>query len=277
MTICIAAFAADKKAIVCVADKAVTYGTFKSESTETKIVEVEKDVLALTAGAEKSISRMLGKFRSNNDFGKSLSQTISDCQIASKECMFELLENDFLNRHMLTLQQYVDIISRPEINDHIRAVMDDMQNYQHDNACQLIVCGFTANSEPFLLKVCCPGVTTDITATGYCAVGSGFDWAMSMLLWSDVEATHGIDRILYETFNAKANAEGDLYVGTDWDAKIKTLNKSEVVPKDIKKLVEQAWVQYTLSPYEERDEDSLEPPPDDWKRTLEDYAKKVLA
>ena len=88
----------------------------------------------------------------------------------------------------------------------------------------------------------------DPTHTGHGAVGSGFERAISRPLWSDWKAEHPLDRDVYDVFDAKADAEMNPFVGTDWDTVIITEKEALILAKEQKNLVERAWVKNTRSP-----------------------------
>ena len=61
MTVCAAALAANSRAIVCVADKAISYGEYiQCDSDSSKMVRLDSDkCVALFAGGERDISEVI--------------------------------------------------------------------------------------------------------------------------------------------------------------------------------------------------------------------------
>lgn len=141
--------------------------------------------------------------------------------------------------------------------------------------CDLLVCGFDVASKPFLIQITSPGLATDMTPSGFEAVGSGSDRATPRILWSDYKNANLIDRVLYDLF-AKANAEMNVGVGYEWDGVIVFPEKRVTLPENIKNLLERAWNDYSYSPYDKREKDDLDPAPKNWKSQLRRYVESLL-
>lgn len=62
-------------------------------------------------------------------------------------------------------------------------------------------------------------------------------------MFSESKRSHPIERVLYDAFDAKANAEMAIGVGYEWDADVivSGKNQSETVPKEIKDIIERVW------------------------------------
>ena len=65
-----------------------------------------------------------------------------------------------------------------------------------------------------------------------------------------------------------------------WEAKILLAKdgktKIETVPDKIKDVIEQAWFNASLSPYETREKSDPDPPPENWKFLLEEYVNNIM-
>ena len=79
-----------------------------------------------------------------------------------------------------------------------------------------------------------------MTVTGFHAIGSGWDKAVSRMLFNEHKREYEVARVLYDAFDAKASAEMAAGVGFAWDAVI--IMGGPVgfcdVSKNIKELIE---------------------------------------
>jgi hypothetical protein len=140
------------------------------------------------------------------------------------------------------------------------------------------VCGFEDTS-PFILSLDPQGVVTDLTSVGCGSIGAGWEYATARLLFSEHERDHDIHRVLFDVFDAKANAEMALYVGYEWDAWIVFPGKmgTHEVPKDTKKIVEDGWADSVRSPFEAHDPNKhANLPPADWKEQLQSWGESLI-
>ncbi len=284
MTVCIGALAADSKAIVCVADKALTYGErIQWDADSTKIIQLEPGApVVLMSGGEEESSRVIRSLHSNVASPRSIEKLVSSCEESYKKCLQELLRIKFLDSRLLTRKEYVSGITGPHINPYMHELADSLVNTGRKFGCDLLICGFDPRAKPFILYLTAPGVVTDMTRTGFHAVGSGVDQAIPRLLWLESKRTYPIERVLYNVFDAKANSEISVGVGYEWDANILVPERGKTgvkeVPKEIKELIDTAWTKFTWSPFDEK---SPQNRPDslakDWKSRLKDYADGLLA
>ncbi len=288
MTVCIGALAADSKAIVCVADKALTYGEYiQWDADSTKMIPLTPGgTMLMFSGNEEGCSRVLGNIlETEEEIGAGKTHTRVWLETRYKEALEELIQLNFLNPRLLTRAQYTAAITAGELNDYMKALAAEHID-KYDTNCTLLVCGFDffadADSQspeaPFLFMVSHPGIAVDMTRTGFHAIGSGWDRAVSRMLWNDFKRTHPLERVLYDAFDSKASAEMSIGVGFEWDASIVVEKHGpREVPKDIKELIERAWAQENRSPFEEynKDED-IPPPPKKWKEQLKEYCDSIM-
>jgi len=157
----------------------------------------------------------------------------------------------------------------------MRALADEIKAF--DMQCDLLVCGFESFDEPFILNLGHPGIATDMTMTGHQAIGSGWDKAISRLLFSEHKRTHSIGRTLYDLFDAKANAEMAVGVGYEWDAVVILKNGYHDVTQEIKDLIEQVWGKFNRSPFEPYNrKEHMKPPPRDWPEKLDSLIASLI-
>lgn len=272
MTICAAALAADFQAIVCIADKALTYGDYiQWDSDSSKIIKVNPSgTLLLFSGDEEPSSKVLGQFigKGKELWRKERTSIIKTCEEQYLAAVNDLIEAKFLRPRFLDRKEYLKAITAPTLNDMMRSLADEIKAF--DMACDLLVCGFESFGEPFILDLKNPGIAIDMTLTGHQAIGSGWDKAISRLLFAEHKRIHSIGRTLYDLFDAKANAEMAVGVGYEWDAVVIMKNGYHDVTQEIKDLVEQAWSKFNRSPFEPYNrKEHVDPPPRKWKEKLD--------
>lgn len=273
VTVCVAALASNLKAIACVADKALSYGDhIQWDSDSSKILKLNPSgTVVMFSGAEEPNSKVLANFiaRADDLHGKARQEIVKICEAAYREIVDELAEAKFLRPRLLTRKDYLSAITSSPLNAYIKAVAQEIDKFELN--CNLLVCGFDIHQVPFILDVYHPGIATDMTLTGFHAIGSGWDKAVSRLLFSEHKREHSIERTLYDAFDAKANAEMSAGVGYAWDAVIVTGGAAGCidVSEEIKDLIERVWVQHDRSPFETyKPKEDLAPPPKNWQKQL---------
>lgn len=96
MTVCVAAIAADFKAIVCVADKALSYGDYiQWDSDSSKIIKVNPSgTLLLFSGDEEPNSKVLANFivQADNLWGKERRSIVKVCEDQYMDALNDLVE-----------------------------------------------------------------------------------------------------------------------------------------------------------------------------------------
>jgi 20S proteasome alpha/beta subunit len=286
MTICAAALAAKSKAIVCVADKAITYGDIISwESDVTKIVQLaHPGCVLMMSGSEESTSRIISELASLESLGNTVAEIKKKCEKTYQKCVQEILDQKFIYPRLLTRAIYEQAMSKENVNAVIQGISAEMAKYVVDWIdCSLLVCGFDSKKSPFILNIAAPnGIVTEMTSSGFAAIGSGFEYTQARLLFLSHERSDGLDKALYDIFDAKASAEMVNTVGADWDSAVVYLCGDEIKVKftedKIDELIERAWFHSAaLSPYEKREEGHPDPPPRNWKGKLKKYADDLLA
>jgi hypothetical protein len=276
MTVCIAALSAKGACIICLADKALSYGDVSWDSDSAKIIPLGKnEAVALTAGSDRYITRLLGKITEFSGYTEPVITVIKFLEEKFQECVREIQDIEILLPRMLTREQYLSAISGTGVNEHIKGIDRDLRSFQFD--CELIICGFVKKSLPYILLLEPPGLVTDCTNNGFCAIGSGAEKALSRLLFVDHKREHGVAHVLYDCFDAKANAEMNFFVGYDWDAYLLSGGRVKTVPQKAKPLLDRVWAKRNRSPFTKtRDPDDLPPPPRNWEMQLRQIVAETL-
>jgi hypothetical protein len=281
LTVCISALAAEGKAIVCMADKALSYGdTIQWDSDSSKMFELRSGGLVIMfSGSETPTSRILGKVIAREaDLGEDVATTKRILEEEYQNAVQEIVEALFLKPRLITREEYIQAISGNKINSFFESIAKEIKTYQPD--CSLIISGFDKQEnqeKPFILTIDPPGIVTDMTITGFHSIGSGWEKSVSKLLFSEFSRKDPLHSVIYDLFDAKAFAEMSVGVGVDWDTRIITGHENGVlVPDKIDGLVERGWMEQEHHPFAVEPLSDDERPPKKWKSTLRSYAASIV-
>ncbi len=278
MTVCLAAVAADMKAIVCMADKALSYfgGYVQWDADSSKITRLNPSGSLVMVSDEGNGPRVLAKLFEKGGVvgGNKRSESAAVCEEQYRSAVDDLVEATILRPRLLTKEKYLMAATGASANDLVRGIADEMKGF--DMKCDLLVCGFDIDRVPFILDVASPGIASDMTLTGFQAIGSGCDKAVARLLFNEYKRTHPIERVLYDCFDAKANAEMTSTVGYEWDAVVIVGGKAHEVPKDTKELIEAVWGKANRSPFDRFDPKEHRTVPQDWRERLAKYSRSLI-
>jgi hypothetical protein len=278
MTVCAAALAAGKTAIVCVADKAVSYGGLIQwdASDSGKIIKLNPSGSVVMISDEGDGPRVLDAlFEKAPDIGAKKRATIrGTCEEQYRVAVDNLVEAKYLRPRLLDRSKYVAAITAPEVNHLLRSLADEIKAF--DMQCDLLVCGFDIDRVPFIFDIGSPGIARDMTMTGFQAIGAGWEKAVSRLLFAEHKSQHSIERVLYDCFDAKANAEMTPTVGYEWDAVVIRAGDMTEVPKDIKELIEDVWGKFNRSPFDKFDPKEHKRVPKDWPDRLREWSRSLI-
>ncbi len=257
MTVCAAVIAANSKAIMCVADKALTYSdslgahTVQWDAGSTKIIPVGKHgTFALVSGDAKYCQELLSRLNLVLNFGKDVRHCIEQAKHQYQEMLEKAIVENVLRPKLLDKVEYLKLLHGNSVNsDFLKNVAEEVDDFTI--SCSVLLCGFSSKN-PFLLKLSYPGQITDSTHTGFDAIGVGWEKAISRLLWMECEKSNSLGEALFNAFDAKANAEMVPGVGYGWDAKVVFAGTSKDVPPEIKDLIERKWDSLNQSPFYEK-------------------------
>ena len=142
---------------------------------------------------------------------------------------------------------------------------------EFDAGVSLLVCGFD-KSGANIIEIGDDEVAQNVTNDGLDVIGIGADTAEGRLLYSEHKRNDPLEMVLYDTFDAKAQAEQIQGVGYQWDAQIIIGAKIFKVPPGIKSLVEGVFEASEQSPFKNRQRAF----PKNWRARLKAYAQDVL-
>ena len=280
MTVCIAAIAAKSKAIVLTSDKAITVGSraihLQSDSSVRKILPIgNSGWRSLIAGdasfAQKVIRHARASFpktrKTNESFASMMELMKKSYQEVRKQVMDDQVLKPLLLNEELLVARKNTYLPLPDV--FVKIAVDGITKY--DAGTSMLICGFGPDGIPHIFTISEPGTVTIHDLSGYWAIGIGDFNAIERLLWAEVSKKNDLDLMLYQVFDAKANAEIVQGVGYDWDAEVMVNGKkSQRVRSDIKKLVAKVFEENTGSPFLKKQF------PARWKRKLETYASELL-
>lgn len=275
MTVCIGAIVADGKAIVCVADKSITYGDFiTGEADASKIVRLPSGVVVMVSGDVPSYERYMKKLGLRDTLGSDVRALIKGCEDDYLEMREELITIRHLQPVFMDKAAFHEQSLKNEQNEFVKSLLDTVRTFKAE--CSVLVGGFDQNGDAFLVGVEDPGEGTDYTRTGYHAIGSGWDYAVARLsCWADLKRTSPLDEALYFAVDAKISAEVSPFISGDWNASVITASGFHKVSVDFVDMLDRAWVQHSRSPYWKPSIDDLDDPPRNWRRRLKQWAMSI--
>ena len=277
MTVCVAALVSGGSCIICVADKALSFGEYiQWDSDTTKIIPLSSRRAVLMVSGGENSSRVISSLLSSEERGDDVSISTRTIEKIYQQCFDEVLEIKFIKQNGLTRDRYLDAVSSGQLNRHIEHIADKIAKFNLD--VDILICGYD-NSEiphPFLLSVTSPGQVVDVSREGFHAIGSGYDHAVARLLFQGHERTHTLSQGLYGCFDAKAHAELASSVGYEWNAYFVTSDGIVSIEDETRQLIERVWARSNKTPFYKRKPDDLPGPPRDWRARLSIQVGKSL-
>ena len=282
MTVCVAAIAAKSKAIVMIADKAITYGTERPMQADVgirKILPIGKTGWHALVGGDPSFAREVidAALEEIRDGRKPQNLAKPGTARAMMHCMRDAYKT-------VRKQIVSDLILAPRLLDESKMerlpqeysieLCGAMADYKI--ACSLLVCGFDLEGVPHIFSITSPGLATNHDIPGFHAVGIGRDIAIGELYQFETESDESLDTALYEVFDAKANAELIQGVGYEWDCSVLVANKEPTeITKSARRAVEGIFEEATASPFHPKWGEHFKKMPR-WKKDLKQFTDGVL-
>jgi hypothetical protein len=286
MTVCIAAIAADSKAIVCIADRALTFsGTTASAETDsgvTKIVDVPgTSWCAMFSGDDLTFpERVLGLLAADiaKDKPKQCDRMMMEKAVKKAfEARWQSeVEDHVLKPKLLSVDSFTADPKDARLLDtvYLNILAEEIAGYAHN--CSMLFCGFDSNG-PHIFTASTPaGQLTPCDWQGFQAIGAGEETARNHLIWSEFDKDDSLESVLYDVFNAKVATEVLQGVGYAWNWRIIVAgHKPKPLPKRIDKLIDRVWVSINRSPYSPA-LSKKDRAPANWKRRLTRFAEDLL-
>lgn len=287
MTVCIAAIAAESKAIVCIADRALTFaGAMASAQTDsgvTKIIDIPgTNWCAMFSGEDLLFpERVLDRVASEIAKQKHGAVSRALMEAAVKTAFYEQWQTEIEDR--VLRPKLLERASFTAENKDVRLLDTAYLNTlaeeiaTHRNDCSMIFCGFDSTG-PHIFSASAPaGQISPCDWQGFQVIGAGEETARNHLIWSEFDKDDSLESVLYDVFNAKVATEVIQGIGYAWNWKIIVAGrKPKPLPKRIDKLVDRVWETLNRSPYAPKPS-KKEKAPGNWKKALSDFADNLLS
>jgi hypothetical protein len=289
MTVCIAAIAARSRAIVCIADRALTFAgataSAQTDSGVTKIVNIpntqwcamfSSEDLAFPEYVLRIVAREVGK-RKRREIDRTVMEDVVRAAFY-EQWQFEV-EDRVLKPKLLTRASFTEI--PPESRDarilnteYLSTLAQEMSDYR--NNCCMIFCGFDSGG-PHIFSCSTPaGQINPCDWQGFQVMGEGEETARNHLIWSEYDKDDSLDSVLYDVFNAKCATEVLQGIGYAWDWKIIVPGvRPKPLPARIDNLIDRVWMTLNRSPFSKK-LSKKDRAPSDWKKRLKKFATHLL-
>jgi hypothetical protein len=279
MTVCVAAIASDDSVIICVADKALSFGDFVSWDSDTSkiIVLSGRKAVAMTAGNDKYVMRYLSKIMDFPGYSGPFDVTTSFLEDKFRELLVEVQNIEVLTPNGINRELYEKALIEPGDKPIISVINSRIKELCGTLDVELMVCGHSSDRGAYIVTICPPGLIQDHTTNGFYAIGEGAHYAISRLLFVEHKRTDGVAHSLFDCFDAKATAEMTPSVGYEWDGYFVTGACARPLLEEAKPLIDRVWAKRNRSPFKKtKDPDALPGPPRDWELKLRQFVAKSL-
>jgi hypothetical protein len=287
MTVCIAAIAAKSRAIVCIADRALTFSSAvasaQSDSGVTKIVDIPNTHwCAMFSGDDltfpERVLRLVAAEVANEKRNQCDRARMEFAVKTSFEKCWETdIEDQILKPKLLKVSSFKDDPKDARLLDtaYLNALSEQIADYKHN--CAMLFCGFDSTG-PHIFMASTPACQiAPCDWQGFQTIGAGEETARNHLIWSEYEKDEPLESVIYDVFNAKVATEVLQGISYAWDWKIIVAGeKPKPLPKRIDKLIDRAWETINRSPYAP-ELPKREQAPTNWKKTLAQFADDLLS
>jgi hypothetical protein len=289
MTVCIAAIAAKSKAIVCIADRALTFAgataSAQSDSGVTKIVDIPNTRwCAMFSGDDLTFpERVLGltesalstEKRNHADRAKMESAVKSAFETQwSNEIEDQILKPKLLTKASFTVPRATRD-ARLLDTTYLNALSEQIASHAHN--CSMIFAGFD-DAGPHIFMASTPACQiVPCDWQGFQTIGAGEESARNQLIWSEYEKEDELGSVLYDVFNAKVSTEILQGISYAWDWRIIVAGqKPRPLPQRIDRLIDRAWMTLNRSPYSIK-LPKKERSPRNWHKRMDKFASELLS
>jgi hypothetical protein len=184
LTLCIAALAEHGEAIVCIADKMLSFGDLAQwESDVTKIIPIPKTTVhALIAGSLGHCESVLSEIRGVESPDESPANLVASLETVYKAKYTHFQETEILHKRGLSKAAYENALASPAVSIPMQQAAAEMEQYYFD--CDVMLCGINDSYSPYIVSAAPPGIVHDFTRQGFNSIGIGADIANPRMLWS---------------------------------------------------------------------------------------------
>ena len=209
MTICIAASAADKSAVVVASDRMISAGFLNLEfdHPESKIEKLGKSCVGLSAGDALPAGDLFSSAypvstQLQNPKVKQISETVTDTYSLLRK---KRIEEEVFSPRGLTIDAFYQQGLIRSFPPEVSMSLDDQVQHAAFGV-TLIVAGVDQEGA-HIFGVSDPGVSTSYDRIGYHAIGSGMSHAFLSLVAVGQQCSKSINETAYNVFRAKRHSE----------------------------------------------------------------------
>jgi hypothetical protein len=286
MTVCIAAIAAESEAIVCIADRALTFAglgaSAQTDSGLTKIVDIpntrwcamfSSDDLTFPERVLGLVEADIAKCKRNECDRKEMEASVKK---AFETRWNAEVEDQVLKPNLLSIASFTPDDKKKDLrlldSKFINTLSQAIADYKHD--CSMLFCGFDPKG-PYIFSASTPCRIDPCDWQGFQAIGAGEETARNHLIFSEYARDDSLESVLYDVFNAKCATEVLQGIGYEWDWRVIIPgSKPKPLPKRISQLIDRAWTMNNRAPF--ADKLPKKERPTDWKRRLSKFADELL-
>ncbi len=282
MTICIAAFAAKSRAIVCIADRALTYpgfGTYtETDSGIPKIVDLPGHWCAMfscdgIAFPKRVLDRVTSHLKSIDTVTRV--EIEKSAKQAFNEVWRQEIEDQILKPSLLTIDTYANRPDGMQPLDPALTMKIAKEISEYKQNCSIIFCGYE-EALPQMFTVHTPCLVEPNDWEGFSIIGGGTEAARNQLIYQQYDKDDSLQSVLYDVFCAKCATELIQGVGVEWNWKvILPGQKPFALPKKIDDLIDRLWGERTHSPFGPK-LSKKEKAPLGWEKTFDEYVDRTL-
>lgn len=283
MTVCIAALAAKSKAIVCIADRKLTYpgygGNSESDSAILKIVDLPGNWCALFSCQsltfpKRVLDDIIAKLSGRDDV--TLAGMESTVKKAFETCWWDEIEDHILKPILLTRADFAQRSTNVHPLDRNLVIKLAKEMSEYKQVCSIIFCGFEGDT-PHIFVASAPVDIDPSDWEGFAIVGDGLEAARNQMLWNSYDKDDSLAGVLYEVFNAKVATEVLQTIGYEWNWRILVPGKKpEPLPGNVDKAIDRLWIEHNLSPFSPKSRIKPEQI-EEWKKEVRSFCERALS
>jgi hypothetical protein len=257
LTVCIAGIAEGGRAIVMLADRALSATRnnrtiLKSDSRIKKIQEIAPGWWALFSGRPDFARTVLEWAKVN--YHTANPPSVPECVKLAYQSVrrVEIIDNVF-QPSLHTENWYKERLhTKISVNDEcFFRIFDKVEN--HDCETSLMACGFDEHQMAQIYVIRNPGKQEIWSPDGFGVIGIGGETARNRLYVLNNNVDNKLTRVLYNMYDAKELCASILPdVGHEWDALVLMDGKNaEPVPPDKMRLIEKLYKYHPKSPFDD--------------------------
>lgn len=220
MTVCIAAFAADRQSIVMVSDAKVAFGDFSADSAVQKNIPISPRYAALVAGndiayAGPTLNRIEKRLKDSGTLDPDEVATFVHEELV--ETRRKKVEARILSKYGFTTETFR---TRGKLSLSDSAFYDLLSKVdKEDLSLKILLCGFDENGKSHLRVVSADDTPEDWDMIGFAAIGTGAISALNSLSFAvehcSMSKYGSVEEVSYYVLAAKFMSESATDVGRD--------------------------------------------------------------